>query len=75
MKASIDRRGPVVVVEQWWHMHGPELWFPYSGQGARRREVALRSAAAVITKAASREELGLCTRGVFVQERGQWVPA
>lgn len=77
MSARTDPRGPVVVVEQWGHMMGPELWFPYAGAGAPgvRRERGLRSAVEHLARVASGGYAANVARSVWIQERGQWVQA
>lgn len=71
-----DKRGPVAVVEQWGHMHGPCVWFPrgYGRSPVERMSDALRSAASVLAVGANAAAHGGECR-VWVCEHGQWSPA
>ncbi|WP_129451977.1 hypothetical protein [Methylibium sp. Pch-M] len=69
-----DDRGPVIVVEQWVHRHGPDLWVP-SVAGVKPAQRVLHGLRAVAGVLPRLSDDSLCVRSVWVRERGQWVPA
>lgn len=72
-----DPRGAVAVVRQWPHEVGPSVHF-FEGHGrtpAERERAALRSAVYCEAEMTTRSVHRAVPTGVFVQERGQWVPA
>lgn len=72
-RPKIDRRAAAVLVEQWDHEHGPEVWF-VPGHGRTMAECAA-SALRLMLDHTLRYSSGARVRSAWVQENGQWVPA